>query len=211
MMKKKILFYLSGLVILSLLITILIYKDLFGVNIKTDKKNQVIYIPSGASYQQVLDTLKSHLVIKSLKVFNWVAIRKNYPVLIKPGKYVIDRDLSYNRLINILRSGRQTPVKITINNVRTLNQLAGKIGPQIEADSLQIMSFLSDDSNFSSDGFTKENIIALFIPNTYQLFWNTDGAGLYSRMLKEYKLFWNDQRMAKANEKGLDPKEVAIL
>jgi len=211
MMKKKILFYLSGLVILALLITILIYKDLFGVNIKTDKKNQVIYIPSGASYQQVLDTLKSHLVIKSLKVFNWVAIRKNYPVLIKPGKYVIDRDLSYNRLINILRSGRQSPVKITINNVRTLNQLAGKIGTQIEADSLQIMSFLSDDSNFSSDGFTKENIIALFIPNTYQLFWNTDGAGLYSRMLKEYKLFWNDQRMAKANEKGLDPKEVAIL
>ena len=210
-MKKKILFYLSGLVILALLITIFIYKDLFGVNIKTDKKNQVIYIPSGSSYQQVLDTLKSHLVIKSLKVFNWVAIRKNYPVLIKPGKYVIDRDLSYNRLINILRSGRQTPVKITINNVRTLNQLAGKIGPQIEADSLQIMSFLSDDSNFSSDGFIKENIIALFIPNTYQLFWNTDGAGLYSRMLKEYKLFWNDQRMAKANEKGLDPKEVAIL
>ena len=83
-----------------------------------------------------------------MKVLKWVAEKKNYPELIKPGRYVIDKELSYNGLINLLRSGKQTPVKITFNNVRTLNQIAGKIGKQIEADSSQIIRFLSDESNY---------------------------------------------------------------
>jgi UPF0755 protein len=211
MKKKQLLYLLSGPGILALVIVILIYRNIFGVSIKAEENNQVIYIPTGSSYEQVLDTLESNLTIKNLKVLKWVANKKNYQALIKPGKYVIDRDLTYNGLINLLRSGRQTPVRITFHNIRTLNQLAGKIGKQIEADSSQIINFLSDDSNFSSVGFINENIIALFIPNTYEFFWNTDAKGLYNRMLKEYRLFWNDQRLAKAKEKGLDPKEVAIL
>ena len=211
MKKKKILYFLSGLGILVFVFMILIYRDLFGVSIKAEEKNQIIYIPTGSSYQQVLDTLESKLTIKNRKILDWVAKKKNYPVLIKPGKYVIVKDLSYNGLINLLRSGRQTPVRITFRNFRTLNQLAGKIGNQIEADSSQIISFLSNDSNLLPDGFKKENIIALFIPDTYEFFWDTDAKGFYTRMLKEYRLFWNDKRMAKAKEKGLDPKEVAIL
>ena len=188
---------------MALVFIILIYRNLFGVNDKSKENNLVIYIPTGSSYEQVLDTLESNLTIKNRKVLDWVAKRKNYPALIKPGRYVIDKDLSYNGLINILRSGRQTPVKITFNNIRTLNQLAGKIGNQIEADSSQIISFLSDDSNFISDGFKKENIIALFIPNTYEFYWNTDAKGLYTRMLKEYRLFWNDQRLRRQKKKDL--------
>jgi len=211
MKKKQILYFLSELGIVALVIIILIYRILFGVNIKAKENNQIIFIPKGSSYEQVLDTLESNLTIKNRKVLDWVAKKKNYPVLIKPGKYIIVKDLSYNGLINLLRSGRQTPVKITFHNIRTLNQLAGKIGNCIEADSSQIISFLSDDSNLISDGFKKENIIALFIPDTYEFYWDTDAKGLYTRMLKEYRLFWNDQRMAKAKEKGLDPKEVAIL
>jgi UPF0755 protein len=212
MMKKtKILYLLSGFGILLLLAVILAYKSLFGVNIKTEKANRVIYIPTGSSYTQVLDTLKSNLTIKSIKIFDWLAVKKNYPAYIKPGKYVIDDDLSYNSLINILRAGRQVPVRITFNNVRNLNQLAGKIGRQLEADSTEIINFLSDDSNYSSDGFSKENIIALFIPDTYEFFWNTDSKGIYKRMLKEYRIFWNDARLAKAREEGINEKEVAIL
>jgi UPF0755 protein len=211
MKKKQILYLLSGLGVLILVIILMIYKNLYGVNIKTENGKQVIYIPTGSSYEQVLDTLRSNLKIKNLKVFNWLANKKGYPVQIKSGRYIIDNDLSYNRLINILRSGRQVPVKITFNNIRTLNQLAGKIGRQIEADSSRIISFLSDDSNFISDGFTKENIIALFIPNTYEFYWNTDSKQLYTRMLKEYRLFWNDQRLTKAKEKGLSQMDVSIL
>jgi len=194
-----------------LIIIMMIYKNLYGANIKTENGKQVIYIPTGSSYEQVLDTLRSNLKIKNFEVFNWLANKKGYPVMIKSGRYIIDNELTYNRLINILRSGRQAPVKITFNNIRTLNQLAGKIGHQLEADSSQIINFLSDDSNFISDGFTKENIIAVFIPNTYEFYWNTDSKQLYIRMLKEYRLFWNDQRLTKAKEKGLSQMEVSIL
>ena len=112
------------------------------------------------------------------------------------------QDFSYNSLINMLRSGHQTPVRITFQNIRTLNQLAGKIGKQLEADSVQIMNFLSDESNYLADGFKKETIIALFIPNTYEIYRNTDARGLYNRMLKEYRIFWNEKRLASAKEKG---------
>jgi len=211
MKKKKILYFFTGSGAFALIVIFLIYRYLFGASIITAKNNQVICIPTGSSYEQVLDTLESNLTIKNLKVFGWIAKKKNYPSLIKPGRFVIDNNLSYNGLINLLRSGRQTPVKITFNNVRTLNQLAGKIGKQIEADSSEIISFLSDESNYSSDGFNKENIISLFIPNTYEIYWNTDALKLYTRMLKEYRLFWNELRIAKAKEKNLNPVEVAIL
>jgi UPF0755 protein len=210
-MRKKLLFYLSGFLILTIVIMVLIYRVLFGTSIQTKIKNQIIFIPTGSSYEQVIDTLESNLIIKNPKVLDWLAHKKNYPGLIKPGRYVIAGNQSYNGLINLLRSGRQSPVKLTFNNVRTLNQLAGKIGKQIEADSSQIISFLSDDSNYIPDGFKKENIIALFIPETYEFFWNTDTRGLYTRMLKEYRKFWNEVRLAKARSKNLDPFEVAIL
>lgn len=211
MRKKELLYYLSGLALLVLIVIIFIYRSLFGISIKTEKENQVILIPTGATYEQVADTLESNLVIKNRKILDWVSDKKHYPELIKSGRYIIDKDLSYIGLINLLRSGRQTPVKVTFQNIRTLNQLAGKIGRQIETDSSQIMTFFSDESNFISDGFRKESIIALFIPNTYEFYWNTDARGLYSRMLKEYRLFWNDQRLAKAKEKNLTQNEVSIL
>jgi len=194
-----------------LIFLIIIYRSLFGVRIIMEKDHQDIYIPSGASYAQVMDTLGSKLILTDRKILSWIAFRKHFPSMVKPGHYVITKELSYNGLINLLRSGRQTPVKISFNNVRTLNQIAGKIGKQIEADSSQIISFFSDDSNWSRDGFNKENIISLFIPDTYELYWNTDSKGLYKRMLKEYRLFWNGHRMSKAKEINLVPTQVSIL
>ena len=211
MKKKKILYFLEATGIIIVIILYIIYRNLFGNSILTDKNKQVVCIPTGSSYEQVLDTLYSKLNITNQKAFTWLAARKHYPALIKPGRYVIDRGLSYNGLINLLRSGKQTPVRITFNNVRTLNDIAGRIGRQIEADSSQIMGFLSDSTHYKDDGFTKENVISLFIPDTYEFYWNTNSKGLYTRMLKEYRLFWNDKRLSKAKEKGLSPSEVTIL
>jgi UPF0755 protein len=209
--RRKLLYILSGTVFAILLIIAIIAVIFFGTNVKTGQKNLVIYIPEGSSYEQVMKNLESNLEIKNPKVLDWVARKKNYPALIKPGRYLIDKDLSYNVLINMLRSGRQHPVRITFSNIQTLNQLAGKIGKQIEADSSQIINFLTDESNYSSEGFTKETIISLFIPNTYEFYWNTDAHGLYLRMLKEYRSFWNDTRLAEAKQEGLTQVEVAIL
>jgi UPF0755 protein len=211
MKHKKIMYSLCGATIIVIMLSIFLYGNLFGINIAPDKNYQVVLIPTGASYNQVMDTLESKLTIKSHRVLDWFARKKKYPMSVKPGRYIIDHNLTYNSLINLLRSGKQTPVDITFGNVKTLSQLAARIGRQIEADSSKIISFLNDDSNFESDGFKKENIISLFIPNTYEFYWNTSAKGLYTRMLKEYRSFWNDHRLSKAKEKGLNPIEVTIL
>ena len=211
MNKEKIFYFLAGTGVMFLIISIIVYRNLFGISIVADRNHRIILIPTGSSYEQVMDTIESKLVIKNRKAFDWLARKKKYPLLIKPGRYLIDNNQSYNSLINLLRSGKQSPVKLTFSNVVTLNQIAGRIGKQLEADSLQIISFLSDDSNYNKDGFNKGNIVSLFIPNTYELYWNTDSKGLYTRMLKEYRLFWNDKRLLKAKEIGLNQKEVSIL
>jgi len=211
MKRRKILYALTGTVLIVAVIMILVFRNLTGLNIATGKSSKVIYIPTGSSFEQVMDTLTERLEIKDTRVFTWLAQKKRYPSSIKPGRYIISENMSYNALLNLLRSGRQSPVKITFNNVRTLNDIAGKIGKQLETDSVKIMAFFSDDANFKDDGFKKENIIAVFIPNTYEVYWNTDAKSLYKRMLREYKLFWNDERLSKAEEKDLSPAEVSIL
>jgi UPF0755 protein len=211
-MKSKKLITLLSITILAIIFCIfLVYRMFLGLNIQPKNGKSIIYIPEGSSYFQALDSVKVHFSIKNNRIFEWISRKKRYPGLVKPGRYVFDRDMSYLELINILRSGRQTPVKITFTNIRTINKLAGKIGGKIEADSSEIISFLSDPGNYSNDGFTRENVISIFIPDTYELFWNTSAKSLYSRMLKEYRKFWNDERLAKAKEKNLDPIEVAIL
>lgn len=211
MKKSKPLYFLTGTGILAILAAVIIYRNLFGAGIFTDRSYQEVHISSGSSYSSVMDTLASKFIIKNRKILDWVARKKGYPRHIKPGRYIISSGLSYNGLINLLRSGRQSPVKITFNNLQTLNQIAGRIGKLLEADSSQIIDFLSDDSNYAEDGFRKENIIAIFIPNTYEFYWDTDAKELYVRMLKEYSLFWTADRILKAKEKGLNPIEVSIL
>jgi UPF0755 protein len=211
MKDRKYLLPVSAAGVLLLLSIFLIYRVIFGLNIKPGTPKTILFIPDGATYNQAMDSVKAHLQIKNYKILEWIAEKKKYPQLVKPGRYVLNSDLNYTGLINLLRSGRQTPVNITFNNIRTLNELAGRIGGQIEADSIQIIDFLYEPGNYSSDGFTKENVISVFIPNTYEFFWNTSAEGLYTRMLKEYNKFWNEERMKKAKQKNLDPVEVSIL
>ncbi len=188
-----------------------VYRIFLEPSVKIPQDKATIYIPGKSSYEQVIDSLTANLHVGNQKLLRWVAERKKYPILVKPGRYVIDKDLSYNALIDQLRSGRQSPVDVTFNNIRTLNDLAGKVGATIEADSAEIIAFLSDPANYLKDGFREETIIAVFIPNTYEFFWNTSASQFYDRMLREYKIFWNEKRMAQAREKNLDPIEVSIL
>jgi UPF0755 protein len=211
MNKKLIIYLLSIIALLFIAGLVLFYNRIFGISINAEKPAKILIIPTGSAYAQVIDSIVSINLVKNIKLFDWVAKKKNYPALVKPGRYVIDKDFSYNSLINMLRSGHQSPVRITFQNIRSLNQLAGKIGKQIEADSVQIMGFLSDESNYFDDGFKKETVIAVFIPNTYEIYRNTDSRGLYNRMLREYRIFWNDQRLSMAKSKGLEPIEVSIL
>ena len=190
---------------------IVFFRQFFGLNIFPKEEKATIYIPDEASYDEAMDSIKAKLRVRNIKFLEWVAERKNYPKLVKPGRYVISRPLTYNQLINILRGGRQSPIMITFNNVRTLNEIAGKIGGQIEADSSEIIDFFSDPGNYSHDGFKPENVISVFIPDTYEFYWNTGAVKLYNRMLREYRKFWNRERLQKSEALNLTPMEVSTL
>lgn len=211
MINNKIKYWYSGVVILVIISLTLVYFQFFGKKVFPVGESVSIYIRDGALYREVIDSVEKKLIIRNQKILEWIAVKKNYPSLIKPGKYLIDRPLSYFELINILRGGRQTPVKITFSNIRTIHELAGKLGGHIEADSAQIDAFFSDQSNYSGDGFNIENIISVFIPDTYEIYWNTNSRKLYARMLREYKKFWNDDRIEKSEKIGLRPLEVSVL
>lgn len=188
-----------------------LYLLLFGTNVKVGDKPAVILIPAESTYESALDSVEANLDIRNHGVFRWIAERKNYKSHVIPGRYMIEKDMSYNTLINILRSGKQTSVRITFNNIRTLEELAGKVGGRIETDSLQLITFLSESSNYDEDGFTPETVISVFLPDTYEFYWSTSAEGFYERMLSEYRRFWNSERQKKAKAKGLTPVEVSIL
>lgn len=211
-MKNKLIFIISGLVATGFLALFLACRLIFGSGVAPSGLTTEFFIPGGSSYRQVMDSVKSSgIIIRNPRILDWVARKKNYPGLIRAGRYVVKKEMSYSGFIDMLRSGRQSPVNVTFNNIRTLNDLAGKAGKQIEADSAEILNFLYDPANYIKDGFKRENIISVFIPDTYELYWNTDAEGFYSRMLREYNRFWNGERLDKAQAKNLTPAEVSIL
>lgn len=209
--KKQLKYLLPAIVIIVTISSLHFYRLVFGITIRPAGVRSEIFLPEGCSYNQALDSISSGLVISNIRILKWVAEKKRYPARVKPGRYLIDKGMSYNELINILRAGRQTPVIVTFNNISTLNDLAGKVGGRIEADSAQIMAFFWDQENYRKDGFSMETVISVFIPDSYQFFWNTGAGGFYSRMLREYRKFWNDERLKKAGQKGLTPVEVSTL
>ncbi len=190
---------------------ILIWWIFFTGSVSPAGGKAIIYIPEKSSYQQVLDTLSANLEIRNIRNLDRVAKKKKYPELVKPGRYVVEDKISYIELINMLRAGRQEPVNVTFNNIRNIYELAEKVGGQIEADSADIADFLSNPENYKKDGFTKENVISVFIPNTYEFYWNTSAEGFYRRMLREYNKFWDGERDRKAALLGLTRTEVSIL
>lgn len=209
-MKKIILtvFYLllaAGLAIILLLWTIVLRS-----NVKASEPVR-IYVPTGSDFGTLNDTLMSADLLRSHRSFVITSRLKSFGKTVKPGSYVIEPGMSNNSIVNILRSGRQTPVNVTFNNIRTLGELAGRVGGQIEADSATLALFFGDETNYSADGFDSRTLIGVFIPDTYQLYWSVDARGFYRRMLKEYRDYWNDERLAMARSAGLTPAEVSAL
>ena len=200
------------LIILAIVSFSVLYIVFFNPNVHLPqgKKYVYIYVPTGAGFEQLMDTLNSHNLLKNQQTFRLAAKIKRfrYP---KPGRYKIMIDFNNNQLINILRAGLQSPVRLTFNNIRTKEQLAGRVSRYLEADSLSILNLLYNDDYLRQFGFSSEDVLAMFIPNTYEFFWNTDARVFIKRMYREYRKFWTPQRLQKAREIGLSPKQVIIL
>jgi len=181
------------------------------INKSIVKKTTTIYIPTGSDFLKVVKILQEGDLIKDINSFNWVARRKNYPSLIKPGAYKINEGWSNNTLINKLRSGIQTPVSVTFTNIRFRENLAGRLAHCFEADSISFLSALNNDSLAKKYGLTHENYTSIFIPNTYEFYWTTSPLKFVERMKKESDIFWNESRKNKAKDLGLTPPQVITL
>jgi UPF0755 protein len=130
-----------------------IYTEVYNGNLK---KSGMLYIPTGSTFQQVVDSLKKGDYLKDISTFQWVASKMNYPLRIQPGAYLIQEGWSNNKLIDLLRKGIQTPVKVTFNNIRFREELAAHLAHYLEPDSVAFLSALNDDKISSGLGFTHE-------------------------------------------------------
>ena len=174
-------------------------------------EEKTVFVPTGSSFETVFSLLQEQDMICDESLFRKIAEMKNYPAKVKPGKYVFDQGISNNDLIDILRSGKTTPVNLTFNYAENISDLAGIISRQIEADSLSLLNAMNDESFMQSHQLNHHNVKAFFIPNTYEFYWHTDANGFVERMEREYKRFWNKSRLAKSKNLHMSPLEVSAL
>ena len=168
------------------------YNWIYAPNVELEAgEDLLLHIPTGSDYQAVIDLLSADGIIKNTSSFDWLAQKKNYPNHVNPGRYLLTDAMSNNQMINNLRSGRQEPVQLIFNNIRSLEKLAGVVSRQIEADSASICDQLRDETFLSSLGLSHESAISIFLPNTYEVYWNTSVEQFIRRMLAEYESYWN--------------------
>lgn len=182
-------------------------------NLQADKSESfTLLIPSQhANFETVWDSLKAHSVVKDEVSFKFLCKILKYKDHVKAGRYVINKDMGNYAAIKMLKAGEQTPVKLTFNNVRLQKDLIHKIGTKFEFDSLSFATLISSDSVCRKYGFTTETILCMFLPNTYQVYWDTTPQKLLDRMKFEYDNFWTNDRKAKANILGMSTTDVQIL
>ncbi len=185
-----------------------LFQYVFNENVKVD---YILIIPEEAGFKQVLDSLEAHDVLTSYKAFKWVSKKKDYHKAVKPGRFLLEKGMNSNSLVNMLRIGQQKPVKVTFNNIRFKEELAGAVSKYLQADSLSFLNALSDSAFIKDLGFKKETFSAMFIPNTYEVYWTTTPFGFIKRMKVEYSNFWNQERLDKAKLLEMTPVEITTL
>jgi UPF0755 protein len=184
----------------------------FAPNISTKAEEKTfLCIPDNSTFDDVLNLLVKDANLYNFSSFKQVSRLFDYDSKIRSGRYELKRGMNNFQLVRKLRSGRQTPLNLTFNNIRTKEQLAGRLGKQLMADSASILNLLNDTSFLSEYDLNTSTSISLFIPNTYEVFWNMSAMDLFNRMHKEYNKFWTAERKEKAANIPLTPSEVSTL
>ncbi|WKK65029.1 endolytic transglycosylase MltG [Lutimonas zeaxanthinifaciens] len=205
-MKKKIAISLGILFLMLCIIGYSFYRKIYAPNVK---ETVSIYIPTGTTMNELIPIIDPY--IRNINGFIWVAEKKNYPNRIRPGKFRISEGMSNEELINHLRGGKAETITLTFNNQDSFEKLAGRVANQIEADSTALFEAFKDVDFITKNGFTPETAIAMYIPNSYDFYWNTSPNEFRDRMLTEYKRFWTDARREKAKAQNLNPLQVSTL
>ena len=174
------------------------------------ERSGVVYVPTGASFTQLMDSLRRHEVLRNETAFARMARRHGLDTALKAGRYELKEGMSYVRTVRMLRLGWQVPVRVTFNNIRTSDRLAGILARKLEPDSAAWLAALTSDSLARVDGLTPQTILTLCIPNTYEFFWNTSPDTFLQRMRQESDKFWTS-RDAKLSRSGLTRQQAYIL
>lgn len=170
-----------------------------------------IYVHTSDQLDEILQQLSDQHILRDMNSFSWWAQRQGMGDNLKHGHYLIQPGMSNREIVNLIMSGRQTPVNVTFNNLRTKNDLAGRIAQQLEPDSATLLAFWDTTSLFRALGLTQDNYMTIFLPNTYEFYWTTSAHAFTERMINEYQRFWTADRVNKASEIGLTPTQVYIL
>lgn len=205
---KKII-TLSAVAVISVLMIygFILISRIFSANTKFEEKEVYVYVPTGANYTDVKKILEPY--IKNFDNFEMVANKRSYPENVKSGRFLLKKDMNNIDLVRTMRSN--VPVKLAFNNQERLENFAGRVGSEIEADSLSLMKAIKDSTFLKENGFNEENVFAMFIPNTYEIYWNTSAEKFRDKMIKEYHNFWTAERISKAEKQGLTPVQATIL
>jgi UPF0755 protein len=186
---------------------LLMARQVFAENTKFTQNEVYVYVPTGTNYEEVKNIIAPF--VENMDRFEMVANKRSYPDNVKPGRFLFTKGMNSYALVKALRNN--IPVDLAFNNQERLENLAGRIGSQIEADSLSLLTTFKDSVFLKENGFNEKNVLAMFVPNTYEIYWNTSAEKFRDKMIKEYRNFWNKDRIAKAAKQGLTPVEATIL
>jgi len=202
-----------GLVFLAAaaVVSYYVYTSVLQDNIKAEETEIEFFIPENADFDAVVDSLNAKNILKNEASFRQVAKLKKYPDLVKPGRYLLTNTWNNNELVNHLRSGKRAPIKFVVHNARTKADLAGVVSRQLPLDSVAVLNALNDSAYYEEYGFTNESFPAMFLANTYEMYWNTDLDAFMERMNTEFNRYWNDERKQKAAQLGLSQAQVITL
>ncbi len=179
------------------------YLKYFSPNV-TDKQ-EYLYIHTGEGFNALYDTIKERGLVKDTGSFYWSAQNMNYVNRVKPGRYRLHEGMNNRKLINMLASGNQEPVTLAFHNLRLKEQFAGFVSKKIEPDSLSIIRLLDSAGYVRQYGFTTDDVYTVFLPNSYQIYWNTSADKFFKRMYANYEKFWTEDRKQKATAINLTP------
>lgn len=216
-MNKQILSRRSAMIILaSVLILFLGGVGLWGYRLVLAPNFQpegtvYVYVDDKKDFDDLCRQLKDSAGCRSVPSFKRLSGWVKYPSDMRTGRYAVKPGMSNLALLKDLRQGRQVASRVTFNNIRFKEDLAKRIGEQLMFSQEDLLRLLNDSAYCDSLGFTPETINAMFIPNTYEIYWNTSADKFMRRMKREYDAFWTPERQKKAQEIGFTPVEVAIL
>ncbi|MBO4557675.1 MAG: endolytic transglycosylase MltG [Bacteroidales bacterium] len=173
---------------------------------------QAINIYRATDYAGLLDSLEKSGAVRNMASFKFVANQMKLADNFKPGHYELKGGLTNKQIERVFARGWQTPVKLLVRPcVRDLGKMSALLARQLEADSTEIATALADRQIMESHGFNRYTYLAMFIPDTYEVYWTVTPLQLLDRLKKEYDAFWNDSRTAKAKAAGLTTAQVVTL